>query len=179
MSNYGRGARVERIWEKRLNDIGHLSTRAAGSGNRRNEMVYDIHSTDRSGRSFLWEVKSTRRAVKYFSGSEATRIKLLKKLAREYKANAYVVVRFKGRQPRFVIVKPEFVVRNRKISKNDQSILNPANLQKIDEKPISFVCPSCLSRYEFYRYQLEKITPTCDYCNVPLIRIEGDKEECV
>lgn len=171
MSNYSRGVRVERIWEKRLNDIGHLTTRAAGSGNT--SSAYDIHSTDRSGCTFLWEVKSTRMGVKYFSAAEAGRIRLLKKVARAHKANAYVVVRFKGRQPRFIIVKPEFVVRNRKISRNDQSILNPANLLKVDNQTISFVCPSCLSRYEFYRHQLERTTPACDYCNVPLIRVGG------
>lgn len=40
-------------------------------------------------------------------------------------------------------------------------------------KLVSFVCPSCLTNFEFYEWEVESRFPKCDYCGRPLERVKN------
>jgi Holliday junction resolvase len=106
MSSYSQGYRVETEWKLVLEDRGHIVTRIAGSG--RPENPYDLHSTDREGGSYLWEVKSTGGNAKYFSPEELARITDLCGISERQRIQAFVVVKFKKRRRgfrQFVVVR--------------------------------------------------------------------------
>lgn len=111
---------MEREFKRILEGKGHIVTRAAGSGEYNSGMFYDLHSTDKTGKSYLWEIKSTSSKTKYFSDMELLRINYLNKSAKAHKIKAYVVVKFKGSEPKFITVTPESVLKKRKVSKTDR-----------------------------------------------------------
>lgn len=120
MTSYSQGAQVEREFKKILEKKGQVVTRAAGSGEYNSGMFYDLHSTDKTGKSFLWEIKSTSSKTKYFSNPELLRIGYLNRSAIAHKIKAFVVIKFKGSEPKFMTVTPEFVLRRCKVGKNER-----------------------------------------------------------
>jgi hypothetical protein len=54
--------------------------------------------------------------------------------------------------------------------------MKPANSANEDDKEfIEFVCPGCFVSYEFCKSELNGLNgsvPTCDYCNLALVRCE-------
>jgi len=118
MSLYLAGANVEREWQRILHNHGHLVTRAPAS--KGSSGCYDLHSTNRDGEFFLWEIKATFRKVRYFTQQEISKIKQLNNIARSHNIRAYVVVKFKGRTPRFCVVSSEKARTVGKISSNNR-----------------------------------------------------------
>jgi Holliday junction resolvase len=125
MSSYSKGYRVETEWRLILEERGHIVTRISGSGSPANP--YDLHSTDHTGRSYLWEVKSTSGNVKYFSPDELSRITELQNISEHQGIQSFVVVKFKNRRKglrQYIVVPPEFVISSRRVRLGDRSLWN-------------------------------------------------------
>lgn len=155
MNSYAVGASVEREWQRILEARGHLVTRTPGS---KGTGLYDLHSTDRHGKSYLWEIKSTARACKYFSHEELSRIKRVNRAAKRHNIKAFVVVKFRGRNSCFLVLTPEIILKRRRIKRDEP----PADLLA------HFYCPTCLTRYQLSKPDMADSEPACGYCGTPL-----------
>ena len=123
MSSYSKGYRVETEWKLILENRGHITTRISGSGCPANP--YDLHSTGPTGKSYLWEIKSTSEVVKYFSQDELARIEKLHSISPQNHIQCFIVVKFKKRKKgirQFVIVRPDVVLKNRRVRISDRSL---------------------------------------------------------
>ena len=118
MTQLTKGVLVERQWKTILQRQGHIVTKAPSSG-RGTGSFYDIHSTDRSGRSYLWEIKSVSAWTKYFDQDELERISKLASTYQTHHIFPYVVVLFKA-AGRFKVYRPSTALKHRKLSFQDR-----------------------------------------------------------
>lgn len=134
---YAKGARVEREFKSLLEKMGYLVTRVAGSGKSKSSF-YDLHSINGRGESTLWEIKSTSGDTRYLRDHEVKRIRKLSEIAKKYKLQAYVVIKFKGigrgKYKRFLVLTPEFAITDRKIEREDKGLMVIPNRRKLRDR---------------------------------------------
>lgn len=118
MTQLTQGVQVEKQWKTILQRQGHIVTKAPSSG-RGTGSFYDLHSTDRSGRPYLWEIKSVSAWTKYFDQDELFRISKLAATYQTHHIFPYVVVLFKA-AGRFKVYKPSTALKHKKLSFQDR-----------------------------------------------------------